>query len=179
MPEPAADEVVIVGAGWERIDDLQTLWESLHRHHTATAPQLQTIGRERLPSESWRVRREHYRRLLAEPDAFVLVAELGGLPVGYALVHVRGSEETWDTGPVAELETLAVLEGYRGQAIGRRLVEAVFDRLRAIGVAQWSVAVIASNTDAIRFYELLPVQPFLVTYIGTVPDAGDAAARVD
>ena len=90
MPEPAADDVVILGAGWERIDDLQTLWESLHRHHTATAPQLQTIGRERLPSESWRVRREHYGRLLAEPGAFVLIAELGGLPVGYALVHVRG-----------------------------------------------------------------------------------------
>ena len=99
------------------------------------------------------------------------------MPVGYALVHVRGSEETWDTGPVAELETLAVMEGHRGQAIGRRLVEAVFDKLRAIGVAQWSVAVIASNTDAIRFYERLPVQPFLVTYIGTVPEAGEATAR--
>jgi GNAT superfamily N-acetyltransferase len=124
------------------------------------------------------VRREHYRRLLAEPDAFVLVAELGGVPIGYALVHVRGSEETWETGPVAELETLAVLEGHRGQAIGRRLVEAVFDKLRAIGVARWSVAVIATNADAIRFYERLPVQPFLVTYIGTVPDA-DGTARGD
>jgi ribosomal protein S18 acetylase RimI-like enzyme len=163
------DDVVIVRAGAERIGDLQPLWESLHRHHAAVAPDMRTIGRERRPSESWRVRRAHYEHLLAEPDAFILIAELAGRPVGYALVRIRGSEETWETGPVAELETLAVLDGHRGRTIGNRLVEAMFDGLRDAGVAHWSVAVITSNADAIRFYERLPVQPYLVTYIGNVP----------
>lgn len=33
--------------------------------------------------------------MLAEPDAFGLVAEADGAAVGYALVHMRGSEKTW------------------------------------------------------------------------------------
>src|SRR5262249_14929849 len=137
-------------------------------HHAAVAPEMRAIGPERLPSESWAVRRQHYQHVLAEPGAFVLIAELAGRPVGYALVRVRGSEETWETGPVADLESLSVLDGHRGQAIGQRLVDAMRDELRGAGIAHWSVAVIVSNQDAIRFYERQQLQPYLVTYIGNV-----------
>jgi GNAT superfamily N-acetyltransferase len=175
MAEPAADDVAVVRAGAERIDELQPLWESMHRHHAAIAPEMRAIGPERRPSESWQVRRRHYVHVLAEAGAFVLVAELEGRPVGYALVHVRSSEETWQTGPVAELESLAVLDSHRGRAIGARLVEAMLEQLRKAGVTTWSVAVIASNADAIRFYERLPLQPYLVTYIGNVPASATPA----
>ena len=60
--------------------------------------------------DSWAVRRALYESLFSEPGTLVLIAELGSSPVGYALVHIRGPEETWSTGDhVAELETLAVL----------------------------------------------------------------------
>jgi ribosomal protein S18 acetylase RimI-like enzyme len=167
VSEPA-DDLVILRAGAERIGDLQPLWEAMHRHHAAVAPEMRAIGPERLPSESWTVRRRHYEHVLAEPGAFALIAELAGRPVGYALVRVRGSEETWETGPVADLESLSVLEGHRGRAIGQRLVDAMRDELRSAGIAHWSVAVIVSNQDAIRFYERQRLQPYLVTYIGNV-----------
>jgi ribosomal protein S18 acetylase RimI-like enzyme len=118
------------------------------------------------------VRREVYEEWLAEPDAFVLIAEVGGEPAGYALVHMRGPEETWETGDrIAELETLAVLPEHRGGGIGAQLMEALYEELRRLGVKHMAVSVIASNEDAIRFYDRRGLLPFLVSYIGEVPGA--------
>jgi ribosomal protein S18 acetylase RimI-like enzyme len=165
-----SDSVSISRAGAERIGDLQPLWEALHAHHAEVAPELRVLGEVRSAGESWGVRRALYEEWLAEPDAFVLIAEAGGRPVGYALVHMRGPEETWATGDrVAELETLVVLPDHRDDGVGRLLMERVFDELRAIGVAHMGVSVIASNRDALRFYERFGLVPFLESFIGPVP----------
>ena len=114
----------IVRAGAERIPDLQPLWESLSRHHAEVAPELAVLGEVRAEADSWAVRRGLYEDWLKDPEAFVLIAESQGEPVGYAVVQVRGPEETWATGDrVAQLETLTVLPGHRGQGIGSALVE--------------------------------------------------------
>ena len=172
MPGPVIDSggIVIQRGGSERIPDLQPLWESLHEHHAAVATHLTAIGPVRAPGQSWEVRRALYEEWLAEPDAFVLVAQDGSRPVAYALVHMRGTEETWVTGDrVAELETLTVLPEYRSHGLGRALIDAVHGELRRLGVTQWAVGVIATNDDALRFYERLDLHPFVVIYLGTVP----------
>lgn len=168
-PPPVA-RVEIVRAGVERIADLRPLWESLHEHHAAVAPHLEKLGPVRPLADSWAVRRILYAEWLAEPDAFVLVAEDQSTPVGYALVHMRGPEETWATGErIAELETLTVLPAYRRQGIGTALIEAVYRELRMIDVRHLAVSVIASNANAVRFYERLELSRFLISYIGNVP----------
>ena len=130
MPsEPGRPDVVVVRGGPERIDDLQPLWESLSEHHAAIAPHLRQLGGLRTAAESWRLRRKLYEEWLAEPGAFVLVADDGGRPVGYALVHMRGPEETWTTGErIAELESLTVLPEYRGRGIGSALLDRAVPR---------------------------------------------------
>jgi ribosomal protein S18 acetylase RimI-like enzyme len=160
----------IVRARSERIPDLQPLWESLSRHHAEVAPELaDVLGEARAPADSWKVRRALYEEWLAGPDAFALIAEVEGAPVGYAVVHVRGPEETWSTGErVAELETLAVLPGHRGQGIGSALVERMHEELRRMEVGHFTVAVIASNADSVRFYERLGLTRSLITYAGRV-----------
>lgn len=172
VPGPISDSegIVIRRGGAERIADLQPLWESLHEHHAAVAPHLTAIGPVRPPEHSWQVRRALYEEWLTEPDAFVLVAEDGSRPVAYALVHMRGTEETWVTGErVAELETLTVLPQYRSRGLGRALIDAVYVELRRLGVSEWAVGVIATNADALRFYERLDLHPFVVIYLGNVP----------
>jgi ribosomal protein S18 acetylase RimI-like enzyme len=164
--------VTIVRGGAERIPDLQPLWESLHEHHAAVAPELAERGPVRSADESWLVRRALYREWLAEPDALVLVAEASSGPMGYALVHMRGPEETWATGDrIAELETLAVLPALRGRGTGMALTEAVHRELRRIGTEHMAVS--ASNEAALRFYERLGLQRFLVSYIGAVPPVSE------
>jgi ribosomal protein S18 acetylase RimI-like enzyme len=166
--------VEIVRAGAERIPDLQPLWESLSRHHAEVAPELAVLGEVRPQADSWAVRRALYEEWLGEPDAFALVAEIEGGPVGYAVVSLRGPEETWATGDrVAELQTLAVLPGHRGVGIGRALVDRMYEELRRLGVGHFVVGVVASNADAVRFYERLGLTKFIVAYAGQVPPAGD------
>jgi ribosomal protein S18 acetylase RimI-like enzyme len=166
--------VEIVRAGAERIPDLQPLWESLSRHHADVAPELAVLGEVRAEADSWAVRRELYEEWLRDPDAFVLIAEANGEPVGYAMVELRGPEETWATGDrVAELETLAVLRGHRGKGIGSALVERMHEELRRLGIGHFTVSVIASNADAVRFYERLGLTRFLVTFAGQVPPAAN------
>jgi ribosomal protein S18 acetylase RimI-like enzyme len=173
MPPGLGDrEIVVVRGGSERIADLQSLWESLHQHHAAVAPHLAELGPVRSPADSWALRRELYTEWLCETDAFVLLAEHGARAVGYALIHMRGAEETWATGSrIAELETLTVLPEYRGHGLGRALVNRAYQELRRIGVPHLSVAVIASNRDAVRFYDRLGLHRFLITYLGNVPAA--------
>ena len=65
--------------------------------------------------------------------------------------------------------TLAVLPDHRGRGIGTELMEAVYAELRGLGVKHMAVSVIASNEDAIRFYDRLGLLPFLRSYIGEVP----------
>ena len=164
----------IVRAGAERIPDLQPLWASLSRHHAEVAPELSILGKRRSEQDSWAVRRALYEEWLADPDAFVLIAEIDAAPVGYAVVHMRGPEETWATGDrVAELETLAVLPGHRGVGIGAALVDRFHEELRRAGVQHFVVGVVASNADAIRFYERLGLTKFIVSYAGRVPDGAD------
>jgi GNAT superfamily N-acetyltransferase len=132
-----SESIEIVSAGAERIDDLEPLWGSLSEHHVAVAPHLRELGPLRSPAESWQVRRALYEEWLAEPDAFVLIAEGGGTPIGYAVVHTRGSEESWDTGDrIAVLETLAVLPSHRGDGIGGALFRGRghLEELRALGI---------------------------------------------
>jgi GNAT superfamily N-acetyltransferase len=167
-----SESIEIVSAGAERIDDLEPLWGSLSEHHVAVAPHLRELGPLRSPAESWEVRRALYEEWLAEPDAFVLIAEDGGTPIGYAVVHMRGSEESWDTGDrIAVLETLAVLPGHRGDGIGGALFERFYEELHALGIGVFEVSVISTNAGARRFYAHQDVLEFMVTYLGKVPTA--------
>lgn len=125
------------------------------------------FGEVRPEEDSWAMRRALYEEWLAGPDAFALIAESESGPVGYAVVQVRGPEETWATADrVAPLETLAVLSGHRGQGIGTALVERMHQEVQEMDVSHFVVAVIATNADSVRFYERLGLTPFPITYAG-------------
>jgi ribosomal protein S18 acetylase RimI-like enzyme len=164
-------DVEIVRAGAERIADLEPLWASLNEHHVAIAPEFGSLGPNRTREDSWRVRSGLYAEWLQEPDAFALIALDAGRPVGYALVVFRAGEEAWVTGErIAVMETLAVLPSHRDRGLGTRLVEAVFARLRELGVTEWEVSTMWGNREAQRFYERFALRRFVVTYLGRVPE---------
>ena len=165
-------EIGILRAGAERIDDVEPLWHAMHQHHRAVAGHLATVAPFRSDDESWVRRRAFYERLLAQPDSFFLLAERDGRPVGYAAVAVGGTEASLVVGErVASLESLSVLPEERGQGLGRRLMDAVFEELRRLDVEEISLAVMEGNDDAWRFYERLKLVPYLRLTIGRVPPA--------
>jgi GNAT superfamily N-acetyltransferase len=82
------------------------------------------------------------------------------LDLGELLVAVDGDEvvghlqlvDLADPGTV-ELKSMAVVEGRRGEGIGRGLVAAAVDRARKRGAVRMLVATAAADTGDLRFYQ--------------------------
>lgn len=83
--------------------------------------------------------------------AEVLIARVGGKPVGFALFFHNYS--TFLAKPGLYLEDLFVLPEYRGKGVGRSLLKAVAKvaQDRKCGRFEWTV--LDWNEPAIRFYE--------------------------
>jgi ribosomal protein S18 acetylase RimI-like enzyme len=174
MPLPS-DELHIVRASSERIADLEPLWKALQHHHAMVAPH---FGPVRSPEESWERRRLRYQRLLNQPGPFVLIAEQAARVVGYALVAMQEGSDTWQTpDQVAELETLSVLPDVRGAGIGSALVHAVFEELGQAGISDITVEVIASNQDALRFYQRHGLTPKALLLHESIGEGADSRRR--
>ena len=164
-------EVRIVRAGLERVEELGPIWRSLQEHHRAIGADVPDIPL-RDPEDSWTRRRAEYLEWLAEPGAFTLLAEDDGRAVGYALVtvHEPGDDTHVTRERFAELKTLAVLPDRRGAGLGTRLLETVYAELRAVGIRELLIGVLAANRDAARLYERYGFRPWHVEYLGTIPE---------
>lgn len=108
---------------------------------------------------SWAARRRLYAGLLAKPDTVLLLARESGHLVGYGLAHVMDVGDTWidDTwataARVGEIESVGVLPELRNRGIGTALMDRLEVELRADGVHDLMLGVLAGNDAAIRLYE--------------------------
>jgi ribosomal protein S18 acetylase RimI-like enzyme len=111
----------------------------------------------------------------------VLVAERAsdGAAVGYALVTFHDEDDSHATGSrFAELNSLAVTEDARGGGVGTALLREVYRQVRAAGVEEMVIGVLATNEPAMRLYEREGFRPWVVYTLGKVPDP-DAPADAD
>jgi ribosomal protein S18 acetylase RimI-like enzyme len=142
--------VVVERLAATQIDELEPLWASLVRHHSA----LNGAVPFREPDDSWPRLRDLYLEILAEQDGFCLVARREARPVAYAIVKIEGPEQVWHTGDkLAELETLTVADDERGGGVGTLMMEEVERELALREVDDLLVGVEAPNAGAQRFYE--------------------------
>jgi ribosomal-protein-alanine N-acetyltransferase len=102
------------------------------------------VARASLP-EAWSV--ASFRAALERPAVRALVAAKGDEVVGFALAARAGED--------AELLSVAVREGLRGVGLGRRLLESLFEGLRAAGALRVHLEVRGSNAVALALYESL------------------------
>ncbi len=124
---------------------------------------IRTAGREDAPAIAERIRElaasvgesspvdaEAVRVFLDHPECAALVAELDGRVAGVLSYSIRPN--LYHAGPSCVIEELAVAPGDRSSGIGGALLTDLMERMRAIGCAEVSVTVLASNHDALRFY---------------------------
>ncbi len=83
--------------------------------------------------------------------------------VGLAMATLR--PELLSKEPSSHLEAIAVAEGMAGLGIGRLLLDAIEDRVRARGALSMSLHVFASNARARGFYEKSGYHGELMRYI--------------
>lgn len=79
--------------------------------------------------------------------AVVISAELDDKLVGYA--------DVWNIAGEGQLNNIAVTGEARGNHIGQKMMEYLFDALRESGATEMSLEVRVSNTPARRMYEKL------------------------
>jgi ribosomal protein S18 acetylase RimI-like enzyme len=63
-----------------------------------------------------------------------------------------------------------VSEGLRGRGIGGQLLRAVYREVRAAGVEEMMIGVLATNEAAMRLYEREGFMPWVVLTFGKVPE---------
>src|SRR5690606_38441668 len=85
-----------------------------------------------------------------QPVWWAIVAETGGMIVGFALYYIRYS--TWK-GQRMYLEDIIVTEDYRGRGIGKKLMDEVIEIAKAKGFSGMLWQVLDWNDPAIKFYK--------------------------
>jgi len=93
----------------------------------------------------------------ARPAAEVLIAELAGAPVGFALWFP--SYSTFLAKPGLYLEDLFVQPAARGRGVGRALMSALAQIAVQRGYGRFEWSVLDWNEPALRFYRSLGAKP--------------------
>ncbi len=142
---------VVVAVGEDDLDNLRPLWLAMLRHHRA-------IGSAPLVADeaaSWAARRATYAEMLRGDGSFLLAVRQEAAWLGYAAVRLHpGPDDTFPVGERwAEVWSVAVDPERRGEGIGSQLLDAVDDRLAALGVTAVSIAAMVENAGALRLYE--------------------------
>ena len=89
--------------------------------------------------------------LRQHPTTVIFLAYRGSNPIGIANCFIGFS--TFAARPLINISDLAVLSEYRGQQVGRRLLEAVEQKAREIGCCKLTIEVQEHNHSARHLYE--------------------------
>jgi ribosomal protein S18 acetylase RimI-like enzyme len=95
----------------------------------------------------------YLRTQLDEPSVVILVAEQDGKVVGYTYSAVEGNDYMALRGPAGELYDIVVDPGYRKQGVGRMLLDATLDALKARGAPRVVLSTAEQNAAAQRLFD--------------------------
>lgn len=167
-------EVEIIEARAERLDEIESLWRAMHESDAAVAGEAREFAPFRRAEDSWPRRLGEFERWMRAGDAWFLIAEREGSPVGFAFFRIGDGDRSFETNErMGELEALSVEPELRRWGIGSLLMEQVERRLAAAGVGFIGLTVIAGNEDALRFYRRWGMAPSHVRCLGrTIPAGG-------
>ena len=80
------------------------------------------------------------------------------------IVHWITHRSCWTVGDYCYLQDLFVAPGRRGGGIGRKLIEAVYDKARGLGCSRVYWLTHETNSDAMRLYDGIADRPGFVQY---------------
>ena len=90
---------------------------------------------------------------LAEPNIVILVAERNGEVIGYSYAGVEGNDYMSLRGPAGALYDIVVDPAHRGQGVGRMLLDATIEALKARGAPRVVLSTAERNTVAQRLFD--------------------------
>ena len=91
--------------------------------------------------------------LLRDQDIVILVAEQDGEVLGYTYAGVEGYDYMALRGPAGALYDIVVDPAHRGQGIGRILLDATLEKLKALAAPRVVLSTAEKNVAAQRLFE--------------------------
>jgi ribosomal protein S18 acetylase RimI-like enzyme len=89
---------------------------------------------------------------LDEPNIVILVAERDGEMIGYTYAGVEGTDYMSLRGPAGVLYDIVVDPTHRGQGVGRELLDATLEALKAKGAPRVVLSTAEGNKPAQRLF---------------------------
>jgi ribosomal protein S18 acetylase RimI-like enzyme len=90
---------------------------------------------------------------LEEPNIVILAAERDGQMIGYTYAGVEGNDYMALRGPAGVIYDIIVDPAHRGQGIGRMLLDATLEALKARGVPRVVLSTAEKNSTAQRLFD--------------------------
>ncbi len=151
-------------AGPADVEAVTALHEPLHRLHE------QALPREYPPFDA-AATRAYYAGVLSEGRRPMWVAEIGGVPVGFAGAEAEQREATPFTRAVRVLHVhqVAVAPDAQRRGVARALLQAADEEAARLGCTQVRLQHVAFNDGAHHFYEAVGYRTRVVTMAKDVP----------
>ncbi len=132
------------------MEDVANLFTEELMHHIDLLPERFQLANPIITS-AW------YRDVLGNPDKQLFVAEVDGKIVGLLLLQLKRSPDDPIFKPrlYASVEEVAVTKRFRGQGIGRRLMDHALDWADEHGADEIELEVWEENRGSIALYEKL------------------------
>lgn len=93
---------------------------------------------------------ENCRSLLSEANSYILVAEIGGVAVGF--VNFTTRKTILHRSLSGLIDELIIAKSYRGKGIGRQLLSSAIEKSRQLGCCEVEVSTEKINIKAKEFY---------------------------
>jgi ribosomal protein S18 acetylase RimI-like enzyme len=89
---------------------------------------------------------------LEDPDIIILVAEQDGAVIGYTYAGVEGTDYMSLRGPAGVLHDIVIDPNHREHGVGRMLLDATLEALKARGAKQVVLSTAENNEPAQRLF---------------------------
>lgn len=106
---------------------------------------------------------KYFTKELTEGSRVIFIAKDGEKPIGYLAASCKGSSKYINNMREAELENMLVLDGYRSQGIGAKLVSEFKEWAKEVNAKRVIVIASYDNEEGISFYRK---QGFADFYLG-------------
>lgn len=137
-------KIGFISSDQSQLDDVKELWERLNQHHEERSPRFKSYyAKMTFPN-----RKAMFLQKAARGEMRVDIAFNEGTSehVGYCISSI-------DADGTGEVESIYVLESYRGLGIGSLLIEASLAWMELKGAAKKTVIVAAGNEAVFKFYK--------------------------
>ncbi|WP_028608379.1 GNAT family N-acetyltransferase [Paenibacillus harenae] len=145
-------DTIIRSAEAEDYPSVAKLVAQLHEMHVMARPDIYS-------PDPCPLGREYYQKLLQDEKAKVIVAAAAdtGAVMAYTVIRINSApyRQIFKPRNYIHIDDFCVDRSYRGQGIGKKLMEYVMDNAREISAECIELGVSEFNVEAIAFYESL------------------------